>query len=145
MKLLVKKYAMAFYPFGDEAIESFEKIKQGECFEVEIKKTRSPQQHRLLFSLLKLAVDHNEGLTTDTILGFVKIKTGHATPVYSEGVSYLIPKSIAFCNFEQHEFQEFFNKACEVVAEHFFDGMNTQDLIDEVMLRGGGIIRKGEA
>ena len=94
------------------------KMAVGACAMIDPKKPRNLDHHRKLFALLGLAVDNwPVDVTTDSLLGLIKIKTGHTTPIKSaDGTIYHIPKSSNFESMGQTEFDPFYEKAVQLIA-----------------------------
>ena len=98
------------------------KWKENEVRIVDIKKIRNPQHHRKAFAILKFALDNQETYPTiETLLDAVKIQTGHVDKLRfrDDGRIYYKPKSIAWGNLGQDEFNDFYVRmldALEVIT-----------------------------
>ena len=102
---------------------------------IDPRRPRNIQHHRKLFALLNLAVDNwPVETTTDALLGLIKIKTGHTTPIQSaDGTIHHIPKSINFESMNQDEFSPFYDKSINLISLAL--GVSVEDLDREAGLQ----------
>lgn len=101
------------------------------------RRPRNIQHHRKLFALLNLAIDNwpeipeAPSVTTKSLLGLIKLRTGYADPIMSaDGIEW-IPRSINFESMDQQEFEPFYDKAIELIALAL--GVNPETLDSEVI------------
>jgi hypothetical protein len=107
-----------FIPADPEAQELFDKLDPGQVVRAEVKRMRHPAHHRKLFALLKLCVENSEGWSTESLLDYLKIETGHFTPITfpaMPGYVFKKPKSISFGNMGQDAFEKFYSAAIDVM------------------------------
>jgi hypothetical protein len=123
MKVLFRRTASGLMPDDDPAREELRRLKIGQLVFVEIKAARNLRQHKYLFALLRLMVDHGVYPTTDAALTALKIATGHVDRlvIKDTGDVHLIPKSISFASMRQSEFAEWFDAALKVVATRWLE------------------------
>lgn len=148
MKALFAKNLRALYP-ADEAGEALvQKLGQGEMVEVEIRRKRNLQHHRLYWALLSLVWqqldDRAKYPTVEELHAEVKIVTGHydRRDIVVEGKRYpvLVPKSISFAAMDQDEFEQFFTRVCDWVAKDVLPGVRQEDLRHELSVMVGAEI-----
>lgn len=86
---------------------------------------RSIRHHKLLFALIKMAVENYDGpITSATVLDVLKIRTGHVNVVaLLSGEIIMTPKSISFVNMGQDDFNRWFEKALVVLCRDFIPGL----------------------
>lgn len=102
---------------------------------IDPRRPRNILHHRKLFALLNLAVENwPVETTTEALLGLIKIKTGHTTPIESaDGTIHHIPKSINFESMGQDEFSPFYDKAVHLIS--LVLGVSVEDLDREAGLQ----------
>lgn len=102
---------------------------------IDPRRPRNVKHHRKLFALLNLAVDNwPVETTTEALLGLVKIKTGHTTPIQSAGGTiHHIPRSINFESMGQDEFEPFYDAALKLIAIAL--GVDPETLNTESMIQ----------
>lgn len=122
-----KRYRDAFIPTDAEGKESLRRVKESSVVRLEWHRSRSPDQHRLLFALLNAAMPMTDYVDVDDLLAAVKVKLGHFTLSF-DGIP--IPKSIAFDNLDQDSFNLFFEGTLKLLAETV--GVTPETLRQEV-------------
>lgn len=109
-----RRFRDAWVPDDDDTKTSMRRSKEGVVVRVEWHRSRSPDQHRLMFALLNAAMPMTDYAVVDDLLAAVKVKLGHFTLSF-DGIP--IPKSVAFDNLAQDEFNAFFEGASKLLAE----------------------------
>jgi len=136
VKVFLVKQLRSLHPADENAEELLQRIKKGEVLEVELRRPRNIQHHRLFFALMKIVWDnspHDEYPTVDSLIVRMKIDTGHRDEmVFEGGILAYIPRSISFAAMDQAEFDQFFERCCDWVAEHVLPGVTSQELRDEI-------------
>ncbi len=142
MILLRKEMTMKDYRFYPSLIptdaasaEALRALPDGTVVAVEAKRARSPDHHRKFFALLKVAFDNQQTdfRSIDTMLDAIKIAVGHAEMRETfTGEKYWYPKSISFHNMGQQKFNEFYDKALDVICEHIMPGTDRETLENEL-------------
>lgn len=113
MRILCRRTVSGLQPLDDQATEELRRVQIGKPVYVEVKAARNPRQHRLLFALLKAVTDNTELFpSVDAALTAMKIGTGLVdTMITEDGKTVYIPRSIAFANMTQAEFDPWFQDA----------------------------------
>ena len=136
VKIACTKHLGALRPADILADEAFAKIPTGQIVFVEIKRPRNIQHHRLFWALMTVVhdnLDHARYPTVEDLASAVKIATGLRTRIeLPNGTVGFIPGSIAFAKMDQTGFDAFYNRVCDLVAEHFLPGVETEALKAEV-------------
>lgn len=106
-------------PSDEAAAAICAKLKPRQIVRAEIVRLRSPEQHRLFFALMNVAFEQQSYYATlEDFVGAVKCALGHChVTVLPDGNVMQQPKSIAFGNMKQDDFQQFFNAAEKFLAE----------------------------
>lgn len=138
---LAKKVLNGLTPCEKRGEDALERIANGDIVSVEIKRPRNVQHHRLYWALVGLVhdnLDHARYPTPEDVSDHIKIAAGLRKRIElpSGEVGY-IPGSIAFHKMDQTEFNEFYDRVCDLIALHFLPGVNTDDLRREVSLMIG--------
>jgi len=119
-------------PISAEAIAG---IKLHETVTASIRRPRNGKHHRKLFALLKLVFDNqNTFATTEQLLDALKLATGlFDVGKTVDGIPFASPKSISFAAMDQNAFEQWYDKAIEVVLTKIIPNMNREDLEMQVM------------
>ncbi len=138
--LIVKKLA-ALYSVDASGEAIMRSIKQGEIVEISLRRPRNVQHHRLFWALMTLVwenIDNTEYPTVEDLVTRVKIATGHRQRIeFGGGLVAFVPKSIAFHQMSQDEFNAFFERVCDWVVENVLPGVTKEDLRQEIELMVG--------
>ena len=122
-------------PAFEEGEEWLRKKPPGKHFKANLKSSRNPGHHRKAFALLKLVLENQDTYETiEDLLVEFKLKSGHyAEHITTKGVLIYVPKSIAFDEMGQEEFEELYEKWIDIAVAHFSGpGMNYAQLRREV-------------
>ena len=151
MNIFLKKINNKLEAIDVEGEQYLQKLPEGQNVKVTIKRSRSPQHHRLLFSLLTLTLDNQVDeavrvcpvyfVNKEHLLTAIKVYLGLSTTYkLPNNKSYEAVKSIAFDSMSQDAFNEFFKGASEFCSEVLssktpagIQKPEPNDLIDEVM------------
>ena len=109
------------------------KLKEGETLKLTYKKVRNGTYHSKFFSMINLVFENQDKYDVmEDFLTEVKLRSGHyKTHVTLKGKMIYIPKSIAFDEMDQFDFEKFYEKAINVCLKHFV-AIDNQTLIDAV-------------
>ena len=140
-KFLAIKKLNTLRPLDEAGEVALGSIGDGETVTVEIRKTRNPQHHRMFWALMTLVwdnLDHERYPTVENFVAAVKIGTGHRETVFlPNGKEIYIPKSISFSKMDQMEFGAFYDRVCDLIAEHWLPGVTSAELKAEVSIMIG--------
>lgn len=136
MKIICRKLMATLRPVDLAGEEALSKIKNNDLVQVEIKRPRNIQHHRLYFALISKVwenMDHERYPSPDDLHAAVKIAAGIRTRiVLPDGTQGFIPGSIAFHKMDQDQFSAFYERACDLIAQHFLPGVTSAELKAEV-------------
>lgn len=114
--------------------DSLQSIKDGEILTASLRRARNPRHHAKLFALLNVIFPQQDRFTTLTeLLNAIKMATGyfeHGKTI--DGIPYCIPKSIAFASMCQTDFEQFYERAVDVILTKILPAVNRDELEDEV-------------
>ncbi|MFZ0270961.1 MAG: DUF1367 family protein [Acidobacteriaceae bacterium] len=110
--------------------ETIAEIKPRETVTATIRRPRNPKHHRKLWALLSVVFENQTGFATkDDLLGAIKIATGlFDTGMTIDRIPYVIPKSISFTAMDQARFEQWYEKAIDVILTKILPLMNRNDL-----------------
>lgn len=141
---MIKSAGGAFVPLDDEQAETLKKFRNGEQYEIEIKLSRNPQFHRKVFAFFKFCFDHwsadktewqfqDEQAQFDTFRKNLTVLAGYFDKTYTiKGDVRIEPKSLAYGNMEQSEFERCYNSLINAAMKHIFKGCNDQQILDRL-------------
>lgn len=135
-KVLCSKHFGSLRPVDAAGEEVLRKIGQGELVEVEVKRKRNIRHHRMFWALMTIVweqMDTARYPTTEDLVAAVKIAAGLRTRIeLPNGDVGFIPGSIAFHKMDQSAFDAFYERVCDLIAQHFLPGVTTEELRFEV-------------
>ena len=135
MRVLCKRTASGLQPLDQQATEELRKVPLGRSVYVELVRARNARQHRFVMKLLSIIADHGEYPSTDAALVALKLATGHVEEIRmnKDGSEVrIIPKSIAFANLSQSDYETWMTAALQVVTERWLPGVSSDDLRKEI-------------
>ena len=132
MRILMKRHRLAPYlvPADEQAEEEVRKLKPGQATLVEVKRARNERQHRLYWALIGVIFDHQTRYATRQDLSdALKVAVGHYEEVGKRGEHVIVrPKSIAFANMPQAQFEQFFERVVAFVCASIIPGTSDTEL-----------------
>lgn len=130
-----KTHGGVMIPSDEEVQEKMQKVENGTEVIVDIKFKRNPKFHRLAFSFLNLILKNQDQYKNlDDLLVEFKLKSGHYQEhITTKGKMIYIPKSIAFDELDQIEFEALYNKWIDIALMHFVD-MKKDELEKQIMM-----------
>ena len=135
MKLtFLKSVGGVLLPSDDECIEAMNKIKNGTEIMIEYKQKRNVKFHRKAFALLNLVLKNQDKYSNinDLLVEF-KLKSGHYEEhITTKGKIIYIPKSIAFSEMDELEFNELYSKFIDIALQHFVS-MSKEELEKQII------------
>jgi hypothetical protein len=118
-------------PISAEAIAG---IALRETVTASIRRSRNPRHHAKLFALLNIVFQQQDQFATvQDLLGAIKLATGYFDLGKTiDGIPYCVPKSIALASMAQTEFEQFYDKAVQVILTKILPNINRDDLERQV-------------
>lgn len=134
-KIYLKKHLNALHPADEEATEYLKKIKPGQAISCEVKKPRNYENHKRLFSLLKLVVENQERFkTVDQLKEAIKFELGYTETIQTFDGRFIVKaKSINFASMDEIKFRDFFSRSIDVILKYVLPGTDREELINEVL------------
>ena len=135
---MIKSAGGAFVPVDDMQAEALKKFRNGEQYEIEIKLSRNPQFHRKVFAFFKFCFDHwsadktewqfqDEQAQFDTFRKNLTVLAGYFDKTYTiKGDVRIEPKSLAYGNMEQDEFERCYQALITAAIKNIFQGCDRQ-------------------
>lgn len=132
---IFRKNLSRLEPAEGSAVELLRGIKQGAEVSVEIRRPRNIKFHRKFFALVRLVYDNqNVCQSQNELLDAIKLMVGHVNQVrLPSGEIAKVPASISFAAMDEPAFNDFWNRAVDVVVRDIIPGLNREDLENEVM------------
>jgi len=139
MKFICRKQLGSLRPVDDAGEQILAGIANGDLVQVEVKRPRNIQHHRLYWALITLVWQNQERYpTAEDLHEAIKISVGLRTQItLPNGEIGFIPGSIAFHKMDQLAFSDFYNRVCDAVAKHFLPGVTSDELKREVEMMIG--------
>ena len=119
MKVYIYKSGFAFFPAYASDSDATAKIKEGEIWEVEFKKSRNSKNHKRFFALLKMGFEAQDSFNSpEWWREFIIRKAGYYDSVQDpDGVWMFKAKSIAFERMDELEFRELYKAVSQVIID----------------------------
>ncbi len=124
----------ALRPADAHTIEMCGRFKAGEVLKAEPKRMRNYKQICLWWALVGVLAEHADWCASkEDASDWLKISIGHFDLIRSpDGKEWARPKSIAYGNCEQTEFDQILNKAIAVICEKIIPGTSNTVLRQEL-------------
>jgi|TARA_X000001388_G_scaffold25071_2_gene17491 hypothetical protein len=133
VKIILKKKELSLHPSDDASLEALRRLADGYVV-CELKQPRNLKHHRLFYALMRKVFENQERYENlESMITAIKIGIGHADeyPMKDGNVCY-VPKSISFENMKQPEFNEFFDRAVNLIIKTIIPDMDKESLLAEV-------------
>ena len=131
---LIKNHMNQLEASDIETERILDKIKAGEVLKLSYKKARNYENLKRWRVLVKKVFENQERYDNEEdFIVEIKLKCGYYKEhITTKGKIIYIPKSLAFDEIDETEFQEFFGKAIQACLSFFVDPDN-DDLINELI------------
>lgn len=131
--LFMRKTLTGLMPADDSSSEVLDKLRLGCVVQVKVSQPRNIQHHRLFFALVNKVFENQEIYPSRAALrAALTVAAGHAELVKLDKSWIYVPKSIAFHKMDQTEFNDFFNRVCNVVCEKIIPNLDEAELRQEI-------------
>ncbi len=121
-------------PSSEKSIKIFNKVKIDQEILIDYKAKRNLQFHKKGFALLNLVFQNQDRYTNleDLRVEF-RLKAGYYTEhITTKGKLIYIPKSMAFSEMDENEFEELYSKFIDIALQHFVK-MDKRDFEDAIL------------
>ncbi|SUT85398.1 Protein of uncharacterised function (DUF1367) [Actinobacillus ureae] len=141
---MLKMAGGVLVPLNDEQAEALAKFKTGEQYQIEIKQARNPAFHRKVFAFFKFCFEHwsadktewqfqDEQAQFDTFRKNLTVLAGYFDKTYTiKGDVRIEPKSLAYGNMAQAEFERCYNSLINAAMKHIFKGCDDPQILDRL-------------
>lgn len=121
-------------PADDRAEKALKRMKVGEPVELEITRKRNNQHHRKFMKLIEIVWENQEYFESkESLLLSMKVALGYFdTSMDPKFGPVPIPRSISFDKMDQGEFEEFYERCLDFIAEKIIPGLGKRELAAEV-------------
>lgn len=132
--VLLQRHLGSLRPCDALGAQQIDKIKPNEVVRAEIKRVRNPKQHRLYWAAINLCFMHQDRYATaEQLHNAVKVWLGYYEEMVDRtGKRIAIPKSIAFGNMPQDEWEQFFDRFIKLVCEQLIPNVTDEELRAEL-------------
>jgi hypothetical protein len=131
---LYRRGLRGYEPDNAAALDFWNLGKPGELVQLDGKRPRNPQFHRLWWAMLALMAQNSRPAMTAEQLNFMaKVATGTGEWVKNPktGIPLFMPGSISFAAMDQSSFKRFVQTATQALCERFLPGVVPDDLLAE--------------
>lgn len=140
MKLYARNTELGLIPLYDSDLHEKKRLKINEDYEIEIKKARNIDFHKLYFALIKCVwlnlperydelYPHPENLRKA-----VQIEAGFTEIYYLlDGTQIIEAKSIAFDKMDELEFREVYNRVLDVILKKILPHNKVEEINSEIL------------
>lgn len=131
---LIRKMDM-LVPANEQSLEALRKMKAGEWFRAEVKLPRNVKHHRKYFALLNAVFPHQtQWPTLKSFQRQMKKALGHGEWIVSGDGKHkdFIEESISFASMDQAEFEQFYERAVEIILTRILPAVAREDLDRQV-------------
>lgn len=140
MQVYLRRTIRGLVPADELSEAALRKIAVGQDVRAEIARPRNPrsvQQLRLYWKLMQVVCDSSDHFKDrEQVSDFLKLQTGHyeTTQIVMDGKPYewRRPKSIAFDRLSHEDFQDYWNRALDVICARIIPGIGKRELEHEV-------------
>lgn len=141
---MVKGAGGTFVAADDMYLPALQKFKNGEMYEVEVKRTRNPQFHRKVFSFFKFCFEHwaadktewkyfDERKQFNTFRKNLTVLAGFKEVSYTiDGRVRVEAQSLSYGNMEQDEFEACYSALINAALKHIFNNTTDQNIINQL-------------
>lgn len=133
-KFLARKEVGKLVPVDQSGEDAMRKLRFGDILQIEVKKPRNVLHHRKYWALITKVWENQERYeTVEQLHNALKIAAGIYEPLtMPNGTVHKIPGTIAFNEMDQIAFGQFYDRVCDLIAEHFLPGVSIPDLKAEI-------------
>ena len=125
----------AIFPVDEDGEAMVLALAEDKQFMGEFRAARNPRQHRLWWALMTFLHEHNDAFKSkEGADEQIKLDTGHFDRVLNIRTGELreVTRSIAYASLAQKEFNDLFQRACDVICAEYVPGLASDALRDEI-------------
>lgn len=135
MQLHLKKTLAGFSLADEMSVENAKRFKVGEIYKAEVVKPRSRKTLGRWWVLCQMILDNTEDFRSkEQISDYLKIRAGHSTSIVSKstGEIFHVANSISFDEMEEAQFQDLWQRVCDVVVADILPGITHREIEYEI-------------
>lgn len=140
--VFMRRQMGALRPIDAASEAALASVLHNEIVQVEIKRLRNLAHHRKWWKLVQVVFPHQSTYPTiEQFHGALKCALGHADSVtLADGRVMLMPRSIAFAKMDQAAFEQFYERAIDLICTRIIPRLDREDLMQEVgeIIEGSG-------
>lgn len=133
-QLIMRKTLGGLRPVDQVGLEILDRIPPGGEVRVEITRPRNLLHHRKWFALLQAIYPHQVLYPTmDSFIAAVKCALGYGETVkLPDGRTVIVPGSISFAKMDQAAFEQFYDRALDLITTRILPSIGRDDVSREV-------------
>ncbi|MFC1121869.1 DUF1367 family protein [Pasteurella multocida] len=141
---MVKGAGGTFVACDEMYLPALQSFKNGEIYEVEIKRPRNPAFHRKVFAFFKFCFEHwtaenteleflSEAKQFDTFRKNLTVLAGFREVTYTiDGRMRVEAQSLSFGNMKQDEFEQCYSALINAAIKHIFNNTTDENVINQL-------------
>ncbi|MCK3656423.1 hypothetical protein A4G19_13900 [Pasteurellaceae bacterium Macca] len=141
---MIKGADGVFAPAFEMDLPALQGFKTGEMYSVEIKRSRNPQFHRKVFAFFNFCFSHwtaehsalqfqDERSQFETFRKHLTVLAGFYEQTWNiKGEVRIEPKSLAYGNMEQDEFEQCYSALINAALKHVFGNTTDENVISQL-------------
>lgn len=137
-EIFMRRHLNSLMPVDAYGLDALQKLPSGDkdrsLLKAVITVPRNAKHSRKFHALLGVVFPHQDTYPTrDSFLAAVKMALGYADSVkLDKGRTIIVPNSISFGKMDQAEFDEFYEKALDLIQTRILPNINREDVEREV-------------
>ncbi len=134
-KLLLRKTMTGWSNADDASVDASKRFKLGDIYRAEIVRPRSLKTLGRYWVLCQMILDNTEMFRSkEQVSDYLKIRTGHSTSIVSKstGEIFHVANSIDFDSLDETQFQDFWQRVCDVVVADVLPGITQHEIENEI-------------
>ena len=141
---MMKNAGGVFCPADEMYLPDLQSFKNGEIYEIELKRTRNPAFHRKVFAFFKFCFNHwaadktewkhfDERKQFDTFRKHLTVLAGFYESTYNiKGDLRIEAQSLSYGNMEQAEFESCYKALISAAIKHIFNDSTDENTLNQL-------------
>lgn len=141
---MMKNAGGVFCPADEMYLPDLQSFKNGEIYEIELKRTRNPAFHRKVFAFFKFCFNHwaadktewkhfDERKQFDTFRKHLTVLAGFYESTYNiKGDLRIEAQSLSYGNMEQAEFESCYKALISAAIKHIFNDTTDENTLNQL-------------
>lgn len=141
---MIKLAGGTFVPAVDMESDALQKFRNGEQYEIEIKRTRNPQFHRKVFAFFNFCFEHwsadktewehfDERTQFNTFRKHLTVLAGYKVVSYTiDGRMRVEAQSLSYGDMDQDEFEQCYSALINAALKHVFGNTTDENVINRL-------------